>query len=185
MNIFFITGNKDKLREIQTLIPNVQGRDMDLVEIQEIDAHKIIAAKLAEAQRYQSGTFIVEDTSLYIDAMNGLPGPFIKWFTKAVGILGVYKLTEAFESARATARTIIGYADEGGNLLFFEGAIKGTVVPPRGTNGFGWDAIFQPDGYEKTFAEMTAEEKNQFSMRRLAVEGLRRHLEQAPVGTEV
>ncbi len=64
-------------------------------------------------------------------------------------------------------------------------AIEGTVVSPRGTNGFGWDAIFQPERSSKTFAEMTAAEKNQFSMRRLAVEGLRRHLEQAPVGTEV
>ncbi len=183
--ILFITGNEGKLREVRELLPDVQGIDMDLAEIQEIDAHKIIAAKLAEAQRYQSGPFIVEDTSLYIDAMNGLPGPLIKWFLRAVGVLGVYKLTEAFESTKATARTIIGYAGEDGNILFFEGSIKGTVVPPRGTNGFGWDAIFQPDGYEKTFAEMTAEEKNQFSMRRLAVEGLRQHLEQAPVGAEV
>lgn len=178
MNIFFITGNKDKLREIQALIPDVQGVDMDVTEIQEIDAHKIIAAKLAEAQRYQSGTFIVEDTSLYIDSMNGLPGPLIKWFLKSVGVLGVYKLAEAFESTKATARTIIGYAGEDGNILFFEGSIKGTVVPPRGINGFGWDAIFQPERSSKTFAEMMPKEKNQFSMRRLAVEGLQRHLEQ-------
>jgi non-canonical purine NTP pyrophosphatase (RdgB/HAM1 family) len=177
MTIFFITGNKGKLREIQALIPDVQGVDMDLTEIQEIDAHKIIAAKLAEAQRYQPGTFIVEDTSLSIDSMNGLPGPLVKWFLKAVGVLGVYKLTETFESPKGTARTIVGYADEDGNILFFEGSIKGTVVPPRGTNGFGWDAIFQPEGSSKTFAEMTLDEKNQFSMRRLAVEGLRRHLE--------
>lgn len=183
MNIFFITGNKDKLREIQALISDVQGVDMDLTEIQEIDAHKIIAAKLAEAQRYQSGPFIVEDTSLYIDAMNGLPGPLVKWFLKAVGVLGIYKLTETFERAKATARTIIGYADTEGNILFFEGAISGTIVSPRGENGFGWDAIFQPERSSQTFAEMTAEEKNQFSMRRIAAEALRRHLEQgAKVG---
>ncbi len=77
--ILFITGNEGKLREVRELLPDVQGIDMDLAEMQEIDAHKIIAAKLAEAQRYQSGPFIVEDTSLYIDAMNGLPGPLIKW----------------------------------------------------------------------------------------------------------
>jgi inosine triphosphate pyrophosphatase len=112
MNIFFITGNKDKLREIQVLIPDAQGIYMDLTEIQEIDAHKIIAAKLAEAQRYRSGPFIVEDTSLSIEAMNGLPGPFIKWFVKSVGIDGIYKLTKAFQSTRATARTLIGYAAE-------------------------------------------------------------------------
>jgi len=176
--IFFITGNKDKLREIRELLPNVQGIDLDLCEIQEIDAKRIIRAKLAEAQRGHTGAFIVEDTSLYLDEMNGLPGPLVKWFVKSIGIDGIYKLTEAFNSARATARTLIGYADEDRSVHFFEGAISGTLVPPRGINGFGWDAIFQPDGYEKTFAEMLPEEKNQFSMRRLAVEGLQRHLEQ-------
>jgi inosine triphosphate pyrophosphatase len=176
--ILFITGNAGKLREVRALIPGVQGVDMDLTEIQEIDAHKIIAAKLVEAQRYQSGAFMVEDTSLYLDAMNGLPGPLVKWFLKTVGIEGIYKLSESFGSVRATACTIIGYADEDGNLLFFEGSIEGILVPPRGADGFGWDPLFQPDGYQKTFAEMTPEEKKQCSMRRLAVKRLRRHLEQ-------
>lgn len=176
--ILFITGNEGKLREVSALIPAVQGVDMDLTEIQEIDAHKIITAKLAEAQKYQSGTFIVEDTSLYLDAMNGLPGPLVKWFVKAVGIEGIYKLTESFKSTRATARTLIGYADEDGIIHFFEGSISGTLVPPRGTDGFGWDPIFQPDGHEKTFAEMTPEEKSRCSMRKRAVEGLRQYLEQ-------
>lgn len=178
MTIFFITGNKDKLREVRELLPNVQGVDLDLTEIQEIDAKRIIRAKLAEAQKSHTGAFIVEDTSLYLDEMNGLPGPLVKWFVKSIGIDGIYKLTEACKSTHATARTLIGYADEDGNVHFFEGAISGTLVPPRGTNGFGWDAIFQPEKSSKTFAEMSQEEKNQFSMRRLAVEGLQRHLEQ-------
>ena len=186
MTIFFITGNKDKLREVRELLPDIQGIDLDLTEIQETDARKIITAKLAEAQKGHAGTFIVEDTSLYLDAMNGLPGPLVKWFVKSVGIDGIYKLTEAFQSTRATARTLVGYVAENGSVHFFEGAISGALVPPRGADGFGWDAIFQPDGYEKTFAEMTAAEKNQFSMRRLAIEDLRRHLEQEEkVGTEV
>jgi inosine triphosphate pyrophosphatase len=180
--ILFITGNKDKLREVSALIPAVHGVDMDLTEIQELDAHKIIAAKLAEAQKYHSGAFLVEDTSLYLDAMNGLPGPLAKWFVKAIGIEGIYKLTETFKSTSATARTLIGYADEAGNVHFFEGSISGMLVPPRGTDGFGWDAIFQPDGYEKTFAEMTSEEKSRCSMRKIAVEGLQCYLAQSDQG---
>jgi non-canonical purine NTP pyrophosphatase (RdgB/HAM1 family) len=176
--IVFITGNKDKLREVSALIPAVQGIDMDLTEIQEIDAYKIITAKLSEAQKSQSGAFMVEDTSLYLDAMNGLPGPLVKWFVKAIGIEGIYHLAESFKSRRATARTLLGYADEEGNIHFFEGSISGTVVPPRGTDGFGWDALFQPDGHEKTFAEMTPEEKSQCSMRKIALEGLQQYLEQ-------
>jgi len=87
-------------------------------------------------------------------------------------------LAEAWKSTRATARTLIGYAEEDGDVHFFEGSISGIVVPPRGTDGFGWDAIFQPDGQSKTFAEMTPEEKSRFSMRKMAVEDLRLYLEQ-------
>ncbi len=177
--IFFLTGNKDKLREVRDLLPDVQGIDMELMEIQELDPHKIIAAKLAEARRHQSGAFIVEDTSFSLDAMNGLPGPLAKWFVKAIGLEGIYQLTETFGSVRATARTIIGYAEENGSIHFFEGALSGTVVPPRGMGGFGWDPLFQPDGHDKTFAQMTLEEKSRCSMRRLAIEGLRGYLEQS------
>lgn len=176
MTLLFITGNKDKLREAQALIPDVESIDLDLPEIQEIDPHKVIVAKLVEAQKYLSGAFLVEDTSFSLDGMGGLPGPLAKWFVKAIGLEGIYALSKTF-GARATARTIIGYADENNDMLFFEGSLGGLVVPPRGTGGFGWDAVFQPDNFSKTFAEMTPEEKNQCSMRKRAVAGLQRHLE--------
>jgi inosine triphosphate pyrophosphatase len=169
MTLLFITGNKDKLREVQALIPDVQSIDMDLPEIQEIDPHKVIAAKLAEARKYLSSALLVEDTSLSLDGMGGLPGPFAKWFVRSIGVDGLYELAKTF-GARATARTIIGYADENNEMHFFEGSLGGLVVPPRGTDGFGWDAIFQPDNSSRTFAEMTPEDKNQCSMRKRAVE---------------
>jgi non-canonical purine NTP pyrophosphatase (RdgB/HAM1 family) len=146
-------------------------------EIQEIDPHKVIAAKLVEARKHQSGAFLVEDTSLSLAGMGSLPGPLAKWFLRAIGVEGVYALSKTF-GARATARTIIGYADENNALLFFEGSLGGLVVSPRGTDGFGWDPIFQPDGSLKTFAQMTLEEKNQCSMRRQAIEALRQYLEE-------
>jgi XTP/dITP diphosphohydrolase len=177
MSILFITGNPEKLREVQTLLPDVEGRDLDLCEIQELDARSIIRAKLAEAQRLHRASLMVEDTSLSLDGMNGLPGPFIKWFLKAVGLEGVYHLTELF-GTRATARTLIGFAGENGHIAFFEGVVSGTIVSPRGSDGFGWDPLFQPDGQQKTFAEMVPAEKHRFSMRRLAIEQLRKHLEQ-------
>lgn len=176
MALVCVTGNKEKLREIQTLIAGVQSIDLDLPEIQEIDPYKVIATKLAEARKYHAGALLVEDTSLFLDGMNGLPGPLAKWFVKSIGVDGIYTLARTFGS-RATARTILGYRDEHNEMHFFEGSLGGLVVSPRGTGGFGWDAIFQPDRSAKTFAEMTPEEKNQFSMRRVAIEGLRQHLE--------
>lgn len=181
--LFFVTGNKGKLREIQALIPGVQGIDLDLTEIQEINPLAIIKAKLAEARKVASlgqAGLLVEDTSLYIEGMNGLPGPLIKWFMKTVDVNGVYKLTEAF-GTRATAKTLLGFSDEHGHISFFEGAISGNLVPPRGTDGFGWDPLFQPDGHKLTFAEMAPAEKNEVSMRRLAVASLQRHLDQMKV----
>ena len=109
--LYFITGNKGKLMEVQSILGNVEALDIDLPEIQELDAHKIIRAKLEEAQKHQEGEFIVEDTSLYFEALKGLPGPLIKWFMKTIGNDGLYKIAESFNAYNAEAKTIIGYSD--------------------------------------------------------------------------
>lgn len=172
MKTFFITGSKNKFAEMQTILSDIEQLEIDLPELQEIDAHKIIEAKLSEALKHNQGAFIVEDTSLYLDAMQGLPGPLIKWFMKTIGNEGLYKIAFAFGNYGAEAKTIIGYSD-GSRTEFFEGVIRGSIVEPRGETGFGWDPIFQPENTDKTFAELTAEEKNSFSMRRLAAEKLK------------
>ncbi len=171
-SIYFITGNKGKLAEVQSILGNVEALGIDLPEIQSLDAHEIIKAKLEEAKNHQAGEFIVEDTSLYFEALKGLPGPLIKWFMKTVGNDGLYKIAEAFGNFSAEAKTIIGYSDAEGVISFHEGVIKGTIVAPRG-EGFGWDPIFQPEGYSKTFGELSSEEKNSFSMRKIALEKLK------------
>lgn len=176
MALYFITSSKGKFTEAKAILPEIEQLDVDLDEIQELDAHKIIAAKLSAAKTSQTGAFIVEDTSLYLEALNGLPGPLIKWFMKTVGNEGLYKIAEAFGNFNAEAKTIIGYANETGEVEFFEGTFKGLIVEPRGENGFGWDPIFQPEGYAKTLAELTSKEKNSFSMRRIAIEKLKEHL---------
>ncbi len=177
MTIYFVTSNEDKLREVQTIIPEVRQLDIDLPEIQHIDARKIIEVKLQEALKLHGGPLIVEDTSLYLDALNGLPGPLIKWFLKTMGTEGIYNIGQSMGNTTASGRTIIGYADGAGNTEFFEGAIGGEVVSPRGDDGFGWDEIFQPHGSDQTFAEMGGEKKGKISMRRLAVEQLQRSLQ--------
>ena len=76
----------------------------------------------------------------------------------------------------AQAKTIIGDARNKNEVYFFDGSINGTMVYPRGNNGFGWDKIFQPHGHDKTFAEMTEEEKNKISMRGIAAKKLKEFL---------
>ena len=176
MAIHFVTGSKNKLEEVRSILDSVEQLDIDLQEIQEIDAQLIIRAKLAEALKYHKEALMVEDTSLYFDALAGLPGPLIKWFMKTIGNEGLFKIVEGFGIYGAEAKTIIGYTDDSAEVRFFEGSVRGTIVAPRGETNFGWDPIFQPDGMDKTFAELTADEKNAVSMRRQAVERLKEYL---------
>ena len=175
--IYFITGNKNKLEEVRAILPEAEQLDIDLPEIQGIDAKEILKAKLLEAQKRKEGPLMVEDTSLYMEALQGLPGPLVKWFLKTVGNNGLSEIAQKLGNDRAEAKTIVGYAQGAGQMHFFEGAIKGRIVSPRGDNAFGWDPIFMPEGYDKTFAEMSKEEKNKISMRRLALNQLKEFLE--------
>jgi inosine triphosphate pyrophosphatase len=173
MSLYFITGNKNKFEEAKAILPDLEQMDVDLPEIQEIDPKEIIKAKLEEALKHHKGFFIVEDTSLYINALNGLPGPLIKWFMKTMGNNGLANLAQKLGNPKAQAKTIIGYATDDGNVHFFEGSISGEIVFPQGDTNFGWDPIFKPDGYDVTFAEISKEEKNKISMRKQAIQKLK------------
>jgi non-canonical purine NTP pyrophosphatase (RdgB/HAM1 family) len=188
--VYFITGNKNKFLEIKAMLPEVEQLELDLDEIQETDARKIIEHKMKEALKKHQGPFIIEDTSLYIKSLNELPGPLIKWFMQKLGAEGIWRVSDAnkiskkelleagkeFQENSAEARTIIGYAKNEKDIHFFEGSIKGEIVKPTGETSFGWDPIFKPKGYDKTFQEMTKDEKNKISMRRIACEKLKAYL---------
>lgn len=176
MALYFITGNANKFAEAQAIFGSVEQLNEELPEIQDVDAKKIIKAKLDAAMQMREGELIVEDTSLYFDCLCGLPGPLIKWFFLSVGNEGLWRIVEKMGNTKAEARTLIGYADKEGSMHFFEGSMKGAIVAPRGDRDFGWSPIFQPEGYEKTFGEMEWEEKNAVSMRRIALEKLKEFL---------
>jgi non-canonical purine NTP pyrophosphatase (RdgB/HAM1 family) len=160
-NITFITGNQGKLNEAREILKgiNVNNKDIDLPEIQETDAKKVIEAKLLEAYTHHKGEYIIEDTSLYFDSLNGLPGPLIKWFLEKLGKQKLFEIAKKLNNFGAEAKTIIGYMNKKGEIKYFEGSVKGKIASPKGEGGFGWDQIFMPAGYKKTFGEMTSEEK--------------------------
>jgi len=171
---YFITGNDNKFAEAKAIFPDLERLDIDLPEIQSNDPCEIIEAKLKEACKHHNGEFIVEDTSLFVECMNGLPGPLVKWFLQAVGAEGIYTMAKHKGKCDAEARAVIGYAKEG-TIQYFTGSIRGELVPPRGKS-FGWDPIFQPKGHTKTFGEMSTEEKNKISHRKLALQQLKEAL---------
>lgn len=171
--IYFVTGNENKFREVKEILADrfdVQNIKLDLLEKQELDVEKIAYFKAKEAFKQTSKPVLVEDTGLTIEEWNGLPGALIKWFVKTVGTGGIVKLVDGFKSRRATAKTTFAYADQNGTMIF-SGEVKGRIAKePRGETNFGWDPIFIPDGYSKTFAEMAPEEKNKISHRKLALD---------------
>jgi inosine triphosphate pyrophosphatase len=171
-----LTGNLNKFKEIQAVIPDVEIYELDLPEVQSIDPNEIIEQKLIEGQKHLKGPFMIEDTCLIINGMNGLPGLLVKFFLKTVGVEGIYKMAQVFEDMSALAIATIGYVDENNANHIFRGELKGNIVSPRGEDGFGWDSIFEIESLGKTMAEISPEEKLKVSMRVLALKQLQEHL---------
>lgn len=169
MLIHFVTNNKNKLREFENILGfALQQAPLNLDEIQAIEVEKVVDFKARQAFEKIKKPLIVEDTGLYFDAWNGLPGALAKWFDKSIGYGNLCSLLG--ENRRAKAQTVIGYFN-GENYQSFTGEVFGKISDsPRGTNHFGWDIIFIPEGHSQTFAEMGLEEKNKISMRRIALE---------------
>lgn len=177
MTISFLSSNQHKYTELKAIIPNLELYPMELPEIQSLDPQAIIRFKLQEALKHHKGPCIVEDTSVYFEGLNGLPGPFIKFFVQSLGGEKLAQLVASTWNTRVVAKSLIWYAQSPDQILIFEWSITGTIVPPRGNSPFGRDPIFQPDGLDQTFGEMTSEAKNQISMRKQAAQKLKDFLD--------
>lgn len=168
MKIYFLTSNQNKIKEAQEIFGKdclVEGKEVDLDEIQSDNAIVVINHKIEQARNIiLDNLFLVEDTSLYLGEEKSV-GPLVKFFPND-------RIVKAFKGEVAEARCTIGLSD--GQI--FTGVIRGKIVDSVGDNGFGWDSIFQPEGYSKTFAEMTPVEKNSVSMRKIAFELLKEYL---------
>ena len=177
-DLIFITGNLNKLEEARKILPefNILQEDTDLPEVQELNAEVIIREKIRTALKLFDKPVFVEDTSLYLDELNGLPGPLIKWFIKSIHCRGIVDMLSAFKNKSAKAACLIGYGEPPNKILVFKGEIKGEIVEPRGETKFGWDPIFQPIDSEDTFAEMSKVEKNKISHRAKAFQAFKEYL---------
>jgi inosine triphosphate pyrophosphatase len=157
--VMFITSNPDKAAYLQKMLGvSVGHHKVDLDELQSMSLNEIVTHKVMQAYEITHSPVLVEDVSLGLDDFDGLPGPFIKYFVHSAGGLeNLCRMADVLPSRKATASCVFGYYD-GDRLELVRGELHGTIAEhPRGTNGFGWDAIFCPDGFEgKTRAELTA-----------------------------
>lgn len=183
--ITFVTGNVNKLREVQQILGSASTLTNQKLDIEEVQGtvEEVTIAKTRKATGMVDGPVIVEDTALEFNGLNGMPGPYIKWFMEALGNDGLYNLLSAFPDKSARAICTFGFSEgPGKEVLLFQGFTEGNIVKPRysqdpSRKAFGWNPIFEPKGWELTFAEMTEEEKNSFSHRYVALMKLKEFLE--------
>ncbi len=167
--IFFITSNKDKFKEASSIINSVRlkKKDIDYFEVQDsIERVSELGAKFA----YQKikKPLIVEDSGLFIDFLDGFPGPYSAYVYDKIGNKGILKLLSGIEKREATFKSVISYFD-GDIQETFTGSISGRISKYiKGNMGFGYDPIFIVENQDKTFGEMETGEKNKFSHRKKA-----------------
>jgi XTP/dITP diphosphohydrolase len=177
------THNHGKLAEIRELlapfgIAVISAAELDLPEPEETEATFIGNARIkAHAAARASGLpALADDSGISIDALGGAPGVYTAdWAETPLGRDFGLAMTRAWREISASGaappyaaqfRSTLVLAWPDGEDAVFEGVMAGEVIwPPRGDNGHGYDPIFVPDGYDLTFAEMAAEEKNRISHR--------------------
>jgi XTP/dITP diphosphohydrolase len=156
-----VTGNPGKLREVERLLgrrPDHAG--LDLPEIQSLDLLEVLRAKADEAWRRLQRPLVVDETGLALAALQGFPGPLVKWMLAAVGAAGIARVAHRLEDPRATACCALLYRDAGREIVAGAEVPGRLAAEPRGDGGFGWDPIFVPDGYDLTYAELSAADKD-------------------------
>jgi non-canonical purine NTP pyrophosphatase (RdgB/HAM1 family) len=171
----FVTGNAGKRVEVERILgAAVDCADVDLPEVQSLDIREVVLAKGREAWRLLGRPLVVEETGLELAALNGFPGPLVKWLLKAVGADGIARTALALGEPRVTARCVVAYTTDGVDFVTAEGATHGAVVlPGRGGHGFGWDPVFLPEGEGRTYGELSAADKDSIGHRGRAWRALR------------
>lgn len=176
-SITFITGNQNKADYLSKYLGHpVDHVKLDLDEIQSTDLRQIVKHKVRKAYKKIKKPVIVEDVSLEFEALNGLPGPFIKFFVEKVPFEIICSMIDG-NTRKATARCVFGYFD-GDNIRLFEGSLDGKIAKsPSGSNGYGWDKIFIPKGYFVTRASLGKEDDKKTYLQFKPFEKLKEYLE--------
>lgn len=172
--IKFITGNEHKVKEAKGIFKNfgikLEHTDLGYPEIQgDLEDVAKYGAKYAASKL--KGPVIVEDAGLFIKALKWFPGTYSSYVQETLTNKGILKLMNNVEDRYAEFRSVIGYCTLKSEPEIFLGTVCGHIsYEERGNQGFAYDPLFIPEGYDKTFGELTTHEKNEFSHRRRSLE---------------
>lgn len=184
MEIVFATQNKHKLEEIQKIVGD-QYKIISLAELNFFEdipetENTLVGNALMKArfihEKFHCNCF-ADDTGLEIEALHGAPGVYSARYAGPAcsfedNMRKVLSQMEGISNRKAQFKTVIALILDNKEYLF-EGSVSGTILEKKsGTQGFGYDPIFLPDGYNESFAEMSAELKNRISHRAVATQKL-------------
>lgn len=159
--VTFITGNQNKADYLARLLGmGIDHQKVDLDEIQSTNLESIVERKVKQAYEIVKAPVLVDDVALGFTALNGLPGPFVRYFVELPdGLEKLCRMLDGLDNRSARAICTMGYYD-GSEMKLFTSGLDGSIAhEPRGDGGFGWDKIFCPVGYEgRTRAELIVEE---------------------------
>jgi len=165
--LFFATSNENKFQEAERILANLGVKinlfKTTLEEIQSNDLNDIAKKKAINAFKLVQKPVIIEDDGLFIDSLNGFPGPYSSYVYDTIGNKGIMNLLENSVVRDAKFVSIIAYLDSTGDVKLFESSIPGKITSIIEKGGWGYDPIFIPDGESKTYANVS--DKDKFSHR--------------------
>ncbi len=163
----FVTTNRHKFKELRQVATRfdvaLEMFDLSYREIQSEDLAKIAVDSARACAESVGGTFFLEDAGLFVHALGGFPGPYSSFVHEKIGNQGILDLLRRKRDRSAHFLSVICYHD--GRFHTYEGRVEGEIsTEGRGGTGFGFDPIFIPSGFDRTFAEM-GDEKVEISHR--------------------
>jgi len=174
--IYLLTSNPGKVEETRLHLKkfgiDVVAKNIEIPEIKSDHQEDIAIEKVKFAAKKIKKSVIAEDTGIYFEAYKNFPGTSSRWIFESLGYEGILKLLEG-KTRKAYFKTTVGFCEPGKKPKTFVGVCKGEITAkPRGTPHprLPYDAIFIPEGDERTFAEITKEEKAKYSHRTKALE---------------
>lgn len=202
-NILIISSNQNKIDEIQNIINayddtiNVEHCDINIPKMQ-MTVDVVSAYKCNYAIRYimedknlydtyKDYNILTEETSLHVNALNGMPGPYINWFIDSMGVDGVYKMISFYQDKTAKAISAVSLSTNISSIknktsikkeIFTTcGETQGIIVKPYISDNdfvysYSWDCMFQLDNYSIPYSQMDKLEKNKYSHRAMAMKNI-------------
>ena len=180
MELYFITHNVSKYEEASELAKNfklsVKWKNIEYEELQE-DTLEMIAEKsckriLEKGSKISDLNFFLEDAGLFINALNGFPGPYSSYVYRTIGNEGILKLMEENGNRESHFKSVVAFFSDN-YIKLFTGITEGEITFfKKGQKGFGFDPIFKPKNCKQTFAEMSLKTKNLYSHRQKSLREL-------------